>query len=188
MKDKQALIVMETSWLYSTNECELYSFLPFWCQLRSCPNIWSFNSSVYGEVLLKPGGILCAEVTQSGISTLPLLTIKSIMTLKWVLSQQLTLFTYLFIPINLEVSEESHVALGTRILRNRPSFQTLKKETKGEKCVSQRLPLDNDVVEKFSSLLAEWPHLESYIQWLNVWVESSNKWRTSRVCTETNTI
>jgi len=29
MKDKEALNVMETRWLYSTNECKLYSFYPF---------------------------------------------------------------------------------------------------------------------------------------------------------------
>lgn len=113
------------------NECDLHRFLPFWCQLRSCPR--PSNSSMYGQVLLNPGGIAFTEITRSGISTLAFLANKGIITLKWVLSQQWTLYAYWFTPKNIEVPEESLDALGTSVLRNRPCFQTLQWETKGEK-------------------------------------------------------
>lgn len=108
MKDKQSLILMETVWLHSSDDCELYSFFPFLCQLKSCQNIWSSNSSVYGVV-----PILCTEVVQFRISALPLSTIMNIMTVKWVLSQQLTLFTFLLIPVNLEALAQIPIALDS---------------------------------------------------------------------------
>lgn len=143
MKDKQALIVVETSWLYSTNDFELYSFLPFWCQRRSCPNIWS--SSVYGEVLLKPGRILCTEVTQFGMSTLPLLTIKSI---DCKVSSQSTVNTvYLFTHPNEFRGPwgKSHCFRHLLIKKQTqfPDFTVRVKSWEGKymmKCFSQRLP------------------------------------------------
>lgn len=37
----------------------------------------------------------------------------NIMTVKWVLSQQLTLFTFLLIPVNLEALAQSPIALDS---------------------------------------------------------------------------
>lgn len=93
------------------NEWDLYRFLPFCCQLRSCPRLSSF--SMYGQVLLKPGGILFTEFTHSKISVLVFLKNKSNMTVKQVLSQQWRLFACSFTPINTEVPEESPDALRT---------------------------------------------------------------------------
>lgn len=179
---------METSWLHSKSKYELYSSSRFWCELRPCPKIWSSNSAVCGEVPLKPGGILCTEFTPSGISALPLLTIKSTMTVTWVA-------IYLFIHPNKFSGPRGksrcfrHLHIKKQTLF--PEFTVRDKRWEGKyvmKCFSTKFPEDNDIVERFISLLAGWPHPRNYNQRLSLWVETANKWCRSVACTETNNI